>query len=146
MLLCAAYLAAFIRPEFVLSFYILLVLQLGILVELPLRRRRMARGLAPVTSPELAAAGVASAFIAAMSFIWSFPVLQGGERAFVAFGAHYAMQYATAHKLDIDAWIDWRLVITDQFPGAHTVFEAVQDRRERCCFTSQVTSTSWARR
>jgi hypothetical protein len=114
LLLCAAYLAAFIRPEFVLSFYLLLALQIGLL----LRRPRS------VTGADGIASGLALLFVAAMSALWSFPVIQGGERAFVAFGAHYAVRFAATHPLAIDPWIDWRTVIAAEFPGAETVFQA----------------------
>ena len=120
ILLCAAYLAAFVRPEFVLSFYALLALQLGLLGVALYRLRRGP----PVARADFAAMGLALGFVAILSAAWSFPVLEGGERAFVAFGAHYAVQYGATHKLDIDPWIDWRVVMAQQFPGAGTVYQA----------------------
>ncbi len=117
VLLCAAYLAAFVRPEFVLSFYVLLALSIGLLGEALYRRRTVRRR-------DIAAIGLALGFVAVLSVAWSFPILEGGERAFVAFGAHYAVQYGATHQLDIDPWIDWRVVMAQQFPGAGTVYQA----------------------
>jgi len=121
VLLCAGYLLCFVRPEFVLTFYVLLALQLGNLLALPRRRRRGAS----VDRRELVFAVAALAFISTLSCAWSFPVPAGGERAFVAFGQHFALRFVAAQKLALNPWLDWRLVIAGQFPGAHTVFQAV---------------------
>jgi hypothetical protein len=74
---------------------------------------------------ELMAIGIALVFVVAMSILWSFPILAGGDRAFTAFGAHYAVQYAAAHSLSLEAWIDWRKIVADEFPGADSVYTAL---------------------
>jgi hypothetical protein len=121
ILLCAAYVLSFIRPEFILSFYAFLALQLASLLVLPLQRRR---GV-PIDRRSLALSILALAFVSVLSVLWSFPLPEGGERAFVAFGQHFAFRFVAAQHLAVNSWLDWRAVIADQFPGAHTVFQAV---------------------
>jgi|GEM_PF-5770394 hypothetical protein len=126
VLLCAGYLLTFIRPEFILSFYVFLALQIATLLPLPLARRRIAGN--PHTGGEAAAATLALTFVASLSVLWSFPIPSGGERAFAAFGAHYAVRFVAAHGLSLNPWLDWRAVLADQFPGAQTVFQVVTVR------------------
>jgi hypothetical protein len=122
ILLGAAYLVCFIRPECVLSFYLLLVLQIGLLGAL-LIRRPPGRWRA-----EAGAAALSLGFVTVLSLCWSLPVPAGGERAFAAFGQHFALRYVEAHGLALNPWLDWRQVMAEQFPGAGSAFEALQQR------------------
>lgn len=122
ILLGAAYLACFIRPEFVLSFYALVMLQLGMLGRLLLRRP-------PGRWRVEAGAGALSiGFVTVLSLCWSLPVPESGERAFAAFGQHFALRYVEAHGLALNPWLDWRQVMAAQFPGAGSTVQALLQR------------------
>jgi hypothetical protein len=125
LLLCTAYLLSFIRPEFVLSFYSLILILLGLMIGRAWQIRRIGAAEALPKRGELMAIGIALVFVVAMSILWSFPILAGGDRAFTAFGAHYAVQYAAAHSLSLEAWIDWRKIVAEEFPGADSVYAAI---------------------
>jgi len=55
---------------------------------------------------------------------WSFPMLQGGERAMGAFGQHYALRWVSDHSSPLDPWIDYESIVGKMFPGAVTPAQA----------------------
>jgi hypothetical protein len=57
---------------------------------------------------------------------WSFPVLKFGQRAFVAFGQHFAVRYVQANKLTINPWWNYREIVKPLFPGAESVSDAIR--------------------
>jgi hypothetical protein len=112
-----AFLLTFVRPEFIASFYLMLLIAvISYLQVLRLRwkgRPRVADVLSGSTAPVLCFAG-----IAALALAWSFPVPPVNDRAF---GQQYAYRYVTDHKLPMNPWQNWTHIIAGEFPGASTV-------------------------
>ena len=114
----------FIRPEFVLSFYLLLALTaVGLAADLvrPARRRAATAGW-----PSYAAGLAAYAVIGiAVCLAFSFPLLSGTERDFLAFGQHYARRWVDWSHASIVGGLNWRTIVTAELPGAGTELQAL---------------------
>jgi len=118
LLALTCFLASFVRPEYVLAFYASLALAFAWAIEAVPQHRLQASVL---HTPGLAAL----AAIAILSILWSFPLLQGGQRAFIAFGQHYSYRAVAAHHLAIEPWLNWRTIVAQDFPGAKSLTDAL---------------------
>jgi hypothetical protein len=118
IIMVGAFLACFVRPEFVLAFYALAVMTV------------MAFGWDAWRSSSKTAAGsnlvlyLCLAAVALLSFLWSFPMLSDGSRAYVAFGQHFALRTVINEGSGVNPWINWEQMTGAVFPGATTVREA----------------------
>lgn len=114
----ACFLAAFVRAEYVVSFYLAAGLAIccaiaAVVVKADIERREIAIGLAAIGA------------IVWLSFAWSFPVLEGGGRSFMAFGQHYALRTVADRHLGINPWDNWQQIVTADFPGATSMADAL---------------------
>ncbi|MCF8507064.1 MAG: hypothetical protein K9G59_19315 [Caulobacter sp.] len=107
----AAFLGSFIRPEFALSFVLLLAAALALPLWDGWRSRR---------PPGLWWA-VPLGLVLVLGVLWSVPLPQGGGRAFFAFAQHYAFRTVTEQGLAMDPWIEWKTLTDAAFPGATTL-------------------------
>lgn len=118
----AALLLTFIRPEFILSFYIFLTAWTTALLYETLRRRRSTRRLSQFarTVPYLAAT-------LALCLCWGFPIPHGGARAYWAFADHFAERYRERFGFTSNflAHINSNLMMARQFPGATSEWQAL---------------------
>jgi len=112
------YVATFVRSEFVIGFYVAAAAAIASVHALISRRPERLRGYA--------AGLVALATIAALSVLWSFPVLRGNRRAMAAFGQHYGLRFVERHHLDINPWANPERIVSMDFPGAQSVFGALR--------------------
>lgn len=127
VLALATFLVTFMRPEFALSFYLFGLCACGATIWAlvnPVRRTLLIRE----NKLELSLAIASLAAIAILSYIWMFPVIQGGERALAAFAQHYAAYWAQVNHGDTFVWFDFQPVFDRDFPGAHSEFDAVRQQ------------------
>ncbi|MBF0372491.1 MAG: hypothetical protein HQL39_03640 [Alphaproteobacteria bacterium] len=111
----AAFLGSFIRPEFSLSFVLLLPAALAVPLWERLRHRR---------SPGIWWA-LPLGLVLLLSVLWMVPLPQGGGRAFFAFAQHYALHTVTKQGLAIDPGIEWKTFTDAAFPGATSLAGAM---------------------
>jgi hypothetical protein len=107
----SCYLLMLIRPEFSLSFFILLVPTAAAAFLTLCHRERLC-----------SKANVAghAALAALLCLVWfaGFPSISGGGRAFVAFGQHVAYRFVTSTGSALDPWTNWEAIVADIFPNA----------------------------
>jgi hypothetical protein len=121
ILALTCFLATFVRPEYVLGFYISIALVLATFIELNLR------GL-PQRNANLVIGFAALASITILAMSWSFPILQGGGRAFPAFGQGYAWHAIMDRHLSLDPYLNWEQIVRADFPGAKSLGDALSVR------------------
>lgn len=113
-----AFVVAFIRPEFVIAFYVSAaasVIALAVNYKAILKDRLWSA----VTVAFLAV-------IAALSKLWVFPVLSGGARALQAFGQHYSLYLFNTGKLKIDPFLNYERILAEYLPGATSEMDALK--------------------
>ena len=101
-----ALLAAYVRPEFFLSFALLAAGFVYVLV-----RGGESRGR------RLAAAGAVTGLAALVMVGWGLPV-GGGERSYGAFAQHFARNWVAWTGSDLSPWTDWRAIMAQNFGSA----------------------------
>lgn len=119
-----ALVACFARSEFVISFYLLSLI--AILAAAP-RAYRFFRHPIRSFAPRPAARRLAAYVLlgVAVCLFYSFPLLSGSGRSFLAFGQNYALRYVAAHHADFDAGLNWEWVLDTEFPGARSELQAL---------------------
>jgi hypothetical protein len=118
ILMLDAFICCFVRPEFVLTFYLLGLSAIAVLVFENLHWMRE-RSLKIEAAVWLSFAGVAL-----LSFLWSFPIFQENQRAFAAFAHGVALHVAQVTHSQIDPWTNWQQLFSSVFPGATTIADA----------------------
>jgi len=121
ILALTCFLATFVRPEYVLAFYLAIAIVLATFIELNLR------GL-PQRNGNLVIGFAALATIAILSMLWSFPILEGGGRAFQAFGQGYSLRAVLDRGLSLDPLLNWEQIVDADFPGAKSLGDALSVR------------------
>lgn len=116
------YLLTFVRPEFALSFFILLASTIlaGI--------RTFLRGEASPRERLLARANLFGngmlVPLVVLVVIFGFPPLSGQGRAYVAFAQHFVLRHLAEAGSNLDPWTNWERVIAEVFPNASSIGEA----------------------
>jgi hypothetical protein len=118
IMMVGAFLAAFIRPEFVLSLYIFMILNAFFAVHKAITFRS-----ASLSSADLPAL-ISIAALFGLAVAWSFPILHLSAKGFSAFGQHFAVRVVAKQGLDINPWVNWRRITEQSFPGANSVVSA----------------------
>jgi hypothetical protein len=121
ILALTCFLAAFVRPEYALGFYISIALVLATFIELNLREQ-------PQRNANLVIGFAALATITILAMLWCFPIVQGGGRAFLAFGQHYAWRAVWDRHLSLDPWLNWEQIVRADFPSAKSLGDALRVR------------------
>jgi len=121
ILALTCFVATFVRPEYVLGFYLSIAIVLATFIELNLRRL-------PHRNANLAIGFAALATITILAMLWSFPILEGGGRGFVAFGQSYASRAIMDRGLSLDPLLNWNQVVQADFPGAKSLGDALSVR------------------
>jgi hypothetical protein len=112
--LCAgALLAAYVRPEFFLSFVLLAACFVYVLVRSEERR-----------GGRLAAAGAVIGLTVVLIVGWG-PPIGGGERSFGAFAQHFARNWVVWTGSNLNPWTDGRAIMAQNFGGAASVARAM---------------------
>ncbi len=115
-----SFIICFVRPEFVLTLYLaggaLLVVLIGWTVA---EVYRIVQGRVEVEKDLYRLAAYLSA-AGLLCLVWSVPLLQGGQRAMMAFGAHYALRWVSDHGSSLDPWLNYGSIVEKMFPGATT--------------------------
>jgi hypothetical protein len=116
-LMIGAFLATFVRPEFVLSFYIFMLITAVIVIQkvMTFRFSSFSFGDFP------ALINIAS--LIGLTVIWSFPILHSSARGFVAFGQHVALRLIGEQGLT-NPFDNWGQITEQSFPGANSVVSA----------------------
>jgi hypothetical protein len=70
----------------------------------------------------------ALATITILAMLWSFPIAQGGGRAFATFGHSYALRAVAERHLSLDPWWNWEQIVRADFPGANSLGDALSVR------------------
>ena len=111
----------FCRPEWVLTFYLVLVLWV---VAFGVEAVQLRRGGQTLVMAQWE--GLAGILFTTISVtLIGFPILSGGERAFVAFGQHFAIRAAAEMgSSTCDPSLLWKEFVNQAFPGANSVTEA----------------------
>ncbi len=52
---------------------------------------------------------------------WAFPRLQADERAFIAFGQHFAVRHVLTNNLSTNPYYNYSEIVAASFPGAKSV-------------------------
>jgi hypothetical protein len=118
------FLAAFIRPEFALAFYLFALLAVGGWLKILLSKVDK-RIFLVENRLELLISLVAICLLLALSKIWSFPVIHGGDRALMAFGQHYSLYWSTISHANINAFLNWESILARELPGVNSEFQAI---------------------
>ncbi len=119
-------LLCFVRPEFVLTFYLaggtlLTVLIIRTVPEV----YEVGRAAVPDERRGLYRLAAYLSVIILVCVSWSFPLFRGNDRAMVAFGQHYALRWVNDHTSQVDPWLNYLAIINNMFPGAATPAQAV---------------------
>lgn len=115
VLALATFLGTFIRPEFALAFYVCSALAVVSAAWSITKDRRT--GLMPALA--------CLAIVAALSVLWCFPVIHGGDRAMEAFGQHYSFYYTWTRHVNIDPFLNWKPIVAAQLPGVSSEGQAL---------------------
>jgi len=121
ILALTCFLATFVRPEYVVGFYLSIAIVLAAFIELNLR------GL-PQRNANLVIGFAALATITILAMLWCFPIVQGGGYAFDAFGVHYAWRAVADRDLSLDPWLNWEQIVGADFPSAKSLGDALRVR------------------
>jgi hypothetical protein len=125
ILLLSAFLVSFIRPEFVVSFYILIAVTAAALLWEIVSAARAGR-IRDLLRPAMAPAWAALFALAVLMSAWTFPAFSSGARAFIAFGQHFAVRHVESNKLTINPWWNYQKIAEQFFPGATSVADAAR--------------------
>jgi len=119
-----ALLLTFIRPEFILSFYLLLA---AAAVAVAADGIGLATGGGARAEMPRRAAFLAfyAAIGIAVCLAFRFPVLSGTERDFLAFGQHYARRWVAWNPAAHTGGMDWEAIVSSDLPGAKTEMQAL---------------------
>lgn len=107
-----ALLAAYVRPEFFLSFVLLVV---GFVIVLARSEESRTR--------RLAAAGSVGGLTVLLLLAWGAPV-GGGDRSFGAFAQHFARNWVAWSGSDLSPWTDWQAIMAQNFGAATSIAQA----------------------
>ncbi len=136
VVMLACYLCAFVRSEFVLSFYILGVATLVLLAWEWRASGRLGQRLAWLRGALVPL--IALTAVAGLSAAWSFPKLGGGDRAWVAFGQHYAEDFLRRETRNISGSFEWPALMQEKFGDAKSVGAAwISNFPEMASFVGQ---------
>jgi hypothetical protein len=124
VLLLVAFLVAFIRPEFVLVFDLVAVGCVG-LGSIAAARAVKARTFAASGGTSAAIGWLCILAVGVLAYAWEFPVLRTDERAFIAFGQHFAVRHVMANQLAINPYVNFVGIVAENFPGAKSVSQAL---------------------
>ena len=115
-----------VRPEFVLSFYLA---GIGVSIVLIIRMApevfKVVKGVSRLGLGGLYRLAAYMSITGLLCVVWSFPMLEGGGRAMVAFGQHYALRWVSYHNSHLDPWVNWKSIVEMMFPGATTPMQAL---------------------
>lgn len=112
-----AFIVTFIRPEFVVAFYLATAVSI-IALAASFRTVSKDRLWVGITLVSLA-------IIAVLSKLWIFPVLKGGERALMAFGQHYSLYLREMGIIEIDPFSNYERILAEYLPGATSEMSAL---------------------
>jgi hypothetical protein len=118
IMMVGAFLTAFIRSEFVVSLYILIVLTGIIAISKVINFRSASFSLAD--TPAL----FAIVSLLGLAVVWSFPVLHLSAKGFTAFGQHFALRAVAYQGSGTNPWVNWNRITQQAFPGAGSVVSA----------------------
>jgi hypothetical protein len=120
LLVCLwALLSSYIRPEFFLAYLLLLSLYIVFVV--------LGRDKASL-SRELIAFGVVALISVLLLSTLGIPAFAGeGDRNFVAFSQHFALNWVTWTGSDLDPWADYAQITSEHFGDARSMLEALQN-------------------
>ena len=124
ILALTCFLATFVRPEYVLGFYLSIAIVLATFIELNLREL-------PQRNANLVIGFAALATITILAMLWCFPILEGGGRAFEAFGQGYSSRAVMDRGLSLDPYLNWKQIVDADFPGAKSLGDALSVRPGR---------------
>jgi hypothetical protein len=119
ILALTCFLATFVRPEYAVGFYLSIAIVLAAFIELNLREL-------PQRNANLVIGFAALATITILAMLWCFPIAQGGSRAFIAFGQHYAGRAVMDRDLSLEPWLNWEQIVGADFPGAKSLGDALR--------------------
>jgi hypothetical protein len=60
--------------------------------------------------------------------LWRFPIVQGGGRAFMAFGQGYGFRAVMERDLSLHPFLNWEQIVGADFPGAKSLGDALSVR------------------
>jgi hypothetical protein len=109
-----AFLTAFVRADFVLSFYIFMLITAVIAIQKVRSVRSTSFSLGDFP------AIISIAALICLTVIWSFPILHFSGRGFSALGQHFAVRLIGEQGLT-NPWDNWRQITEQSFPGATSV-------------------------
>ena len=124
ILTLTTFLAAFIRPEFALGFYIFGVISVASFAY-TISVKQYRNLIFKSHANELMTAVVAVMLIIFLSLKLPVPIVHGDQRAFFAFGQHFAVYWAQLNHESTFAWVNYQATIDTQFPGINTEFQAM---------------------
>ena len=110
-------LATFVRPEFLVAF--LVVLLFAVFRGVQALRARRVRALTVLLE-----AGIVLGSAAVLFGVFGNP--SSSERAFFAFGQHYALNFVQRNGLQVDPWPNWVRFFHDDFGDAKTIGGALR--------------------
>lgn len=114
-----AFITAFIRPEFSLAFHLLFASAIVVLVYIVIKQKSELFCL-PRLWPGLYFSVFTLIAVAVLCFLWSYPKLSGGGRAFMAFGQHYSLYWANETKSNVEPFLNWESIIQRELPGVQS--------------------------
>jgi hypothetical protein len=121
-----SFIICFVRPEFVITMYLaggaLLVVLIGWTGP---EIYRFVRGRAQVEIRDLCRLAAYLSAAGVLCFAWSFPLLQGGQRAMAAWSQHYAVRWVSDHGWFVNPWLYYMPIVEKVFPGAKTPAQAL---------------------
>lgn len=104
---------SYIRPEFFLTYVFLLVLYFWRV----LRERKRSSIFHKVPT-------MLGIILASTGMLAIFGIPMVGKRSFVAFGQHFSVNWVKWTGSDLHPWLDWKDIISQNFPHAQSIFEA----------------------
>jgi hypothetical protein len=118
------FLLCFIRPEFVISFYAALTLTLVITFY---HLYTTFKGDIFTQLKNLRTSAFSLFAVAALSILWSFPILSSSGRSFLAFGQHYALRKFETGQVTIDPWLNWLSILHNDAPNTHSISDILKN-------------------
>jgi hypothetical protein len=123
--LLVSFTLCFIRPEFILTMYATGAGLFGTLLYSTLPELYKAiMGRSRIERPALYRLAVYLCAVSLLCSAWSFPMLQGEERAMLAFGQHYSVRWVNEHGSSLDPMFNYAYIVNKMFPGAKTPVQA----------------------
>jgi hypothetical protein len=124
VLALTTFLAAFIRPEFVLAFYLFAILAIASWFKVIFSKDRIETFSAENRLELLVSLGAICTLLI-LSVFWSFPIVRGGDRALMAFGQHYSLYWNIVNHANINAFLNWESILARELPGVTSEVQAV---------------------